>query len=301
MSAIDPAVWPRISVVTPSFRQAQFLETTILSVLGQCYPDLEYLIMDGGSDDGSAAIIERYADQLAYWQSTSDGGQADAINQGFARATGDILCWVNSDDFLLPGTLRKIARELSPSVGRPALLYGSCLYFREADSSARILAARPYDAELLRETDYIYQPSSFWTRTLWEEVGPLDASLHFGFDWEWFLRAAARCDFLPRREILSAYRRHPAHKSGSGGDRRRQEIMGVVRRHGSPAQIRAYERALEKCGDYERKIQLSRRLSEWRIPSAERIAGWLTPALWTRPPGITPEQWRRCFGMLASG
>src|SRR5579862_6186863 len=164
MKASDVEAWPKITVVTPSFRQAQFLETTILSVLGQCYPNLEYIIMDGGSDDGSVAIIESYASQLAYWQSKRDAGQADAINQGFARATGDILCWLNSDDFFLPGTLRTIARELGPFCNDPALLFGNCMYFREADGSARILRARRHSPEFLRETDCIYQPSSFWTR-----------------------------------------------------------------------------------------------------------------------------------------
>ena len=105
-------VLPRITVVTPSFNQAPFLEQTILSVLGQCYPNLEYIVMDGGSTDGSREIIERYAPQLAYWQSQPDGGQAAAINAGFARATGEILCWLNSDDYFLPGALHRIARHV---------------------------------------------------------------------------------------------------------------------------------------------------------------------------------------------
>jgi glycosyltransferase involved in cell wall biosynthesis len=301
--SLDPkedAALPKITVVTPSYNQAAFLETTILSVLGQCYPNLEYIIMDGGSTDGSAAIIERYADHLAYWQSKRDAGQADAINQGFARATGDILCWVNSDDFFLPGTLRTIAQRLGGSLDQPALIYGSCVYFREADGAARILPARPHPPEILRETDYIYQPSSFWTRTLWTKNGPLDAELHFGFDWDWYIRASAHCDFIVYDGILSAYRRHAAHKSGSGGQKRRDEILRVVRRHASPAQIRAFEYAASKSEDFEKRNLLGRRLKDWRVPYPFTVATALTPALWFRPGDISSETFTRCMGMFAS-
>jgi glycosyltransferase involved in cell wall biosynthesis len=300
MTRSDPSNWPRITVVTPSYRQAQFLETTILSVLGQCYPNLEYIIMDGGSDDGSVAIIERYADQLAYWQSARDAGQADAINRGFARATGEILCWLNSDDFFLPGTLRTIARRLAASIGHAALLYGSCLCFRESDGSARILRARPHDPQLLRETDYIYQPSSFWTKALWSQNGPLDAELHFGFDWDWFIRAVSQCDFVVHDGILSAYRRHAAHKSGSGGAKRSEEILRVVRRHGSKEQVRAYEYASAKSEDFEKRNRLINRLQGWRIPYASTFGRVLTPNLWSLPQGVSRATFDRCMGMLAS-
>ena len=120
---------PRITVVTPSFNQAAFLETTIRSVLGQCYPNLEYLVMDGGSSDGSVEIIRRFESDLAHWVSARDGGQAAAINAAFARATGDILCWLNSDDFFLPGTLHRVAQWLGKGGGGPELVYGACLFF----------------------------------------------------------------------------------------------------------------------------------------------------------------------------
>lgn len=300
MSSSDPSVWPKITVVTPSYRQAQFLETTILSVLGQCYPNLEYIIMDGGSDDGSVAIIERYESQLAYWQSQRDAGQADAINRGFAHATGDILCWLNSDDYFLPGTLRTIARKFTGSLDRPALLYGSCLCFRESDASARILRARQHDPQLLRETDYIYQPSSFWTKALWAQNGLLDAELHFGFDWDWFIRAMQHCDFMVHDGLLSAYRRHAAHKSGSGGQKRSDEILRVVRRHGSKEQIRAYEYAASKSSDFEKRNQLINRLKSRRIPYAATVGRMLTPGLWSLPEGVSPATFERCMGMLAS-
>jgi glycosyltransferase involved in cell wall biosynthesis len=300
MKAGNVESWPKITVVTPSFRQAQFLETTILSVLGQCYPNLEYIIMDGGSDDGSVAIVERYANQLAYWRSARDKGQADAINQGFARATGEILCWLNSDDFFLPGTLRKIAAQLGALAGRPALLFGSCVYFREADGSARILPARRHGPDILRETDYIYQPSSFWTKALWERNGPLDEGLHFGFDWDWYIRATAHCDFIVHEEILSAYRRHAAHKSGSGGETRRNEILRVVRRHGSDAQIRAYEYVASRYAEFDRRERLAQLLRSWHVPYAPQVGALFAPGLWLRPNGISRETLGHCLGMLAS-
>lgn len=292
---------PKITVVTPSFNQAKYLETTILSVLGQYYPNLEYIVMDGGSNDGSMEIIQRYADRLAHWQSAKDRGQSDAINQGFARATGDILCWVNSDDFFLPGTLWKIVRLLGSQVGHPALVFGSCLYFREADGAARVLKSRPFDPELLRETDYIYQPSSFWTKALWDVNGPLDETLHFGFDWDWYIRATAHCDFLPQEEILSGYRRHEGHKSGSGGGKRREEVLKVVRRHGSPAQIAAYEYAAAKYDDFEKLHRTVRRLRNWHVPYSATVGTWLVPGLWSRPGKFSRAQFDRCMGMLASG
>ena len=110
---------PKVSIITPSFNQARFLEQTMRSVLEQDYPNIEYIVIDGGSSDGSLEIIQKYADRLAYWQSQKDKGQTDAINQGFARANGEILAWLNSDDILYPGAVTAAVKQLleHPEVG----------------------------------------------------------------------------------------------------------------------------------------------------------------------------------------
>ncbi|MEI9897633.1 MAG: glycosyltransferase [Chthoniobacter sp.] len=198
---------PKITVVTPSYNQGAFLEQTILSVLGQLYDNLEYIVIDGGSTDDSAAVIQRYESSLAYWVSEKDRGQSEALNKGFSRATGDILCWLNSDDFLLPGALHEVARQFREPVD---LIYGNCLSF--SDKGTRSIVNRPpqHDRDLLALVDYIVQPSTFWRRSLWEKTGPLNEAIHYAFDWEWFLRAD-RIGVLRKADfIFSAYRFHDA-------------------------------------------------------------------------------------------
>jgi glycosyltransferase involved in cell wall biosynthesis len=248
---------PRITVVTPSYNQGQFLEQTISSVLGQQYPNLEYIIMDGGSTDESVEIIKRYEKHLAYWTSGPDGGQSAAINKGFGRATGDILCWLNSDDMYLPGALAYVAPKLD--VRRPELLFGNCLRFSEDEP------AESYGSHVRREhgrrnlilADYIIQPSSFWTREAWLKTGPLDESLVFGFDWDWFARAVkAGIVFKPDDKYLSLYRVHSEHKTGTGGERRLRELASIYARHAGPE----YGRLFESCCARRRHLNFGRGL-----------------------------------------
>jgi glycosyltransferase involved in cell wall biosynthesis len=289
---------PKISVITPSFNQAAFLETTIQSVLGQFYPNLEYIIMDGGSTDGSVDVIRRYESSLTYWVSQKDGGQADAINHGFARATGDILCWLNSDDFYLPGTLRRIAELLAPKVHEPALVYGGTLFFRENSNYSKAARPREYDRSFLGIQDYILQPSSFWTAALWRACGPLDATMSFAFDWDWYLRASKLIDFTRSENILSAYRLHAGHKSGSGGDRRRAEILEVARRHANPEQVAAYDFAHGHWDRVQSCFNLISRLQQARIPLASLWARLLNPPLLFLPNGVKRQNLEICRYMF---
>lgn len=285
---------PKITVVTPSYNQGAFLDQTILSVLGQRYENLEYIIVDGGSTDESVEVIKRYESAVAWWVSEKDRGQSHALNKGFARATGDILCWLNSDDFLFPGVLHTVARLLESD----DFIYGDCVSFSQ--TGGRCLVNRPprHDPVLLGFTDYIVQPSSFWRRTLWEKTGTLNEELHYAFDWEWFLRAQKLGSFRKCDVIFSAYRFHDAHKSASGGGKRAQEIASVARAHGGAEADRHYQFALGHSAALRKYEDLALRLKGRGLVRHAQLARWASPALWKLPPGLEFDKVRMCFRML---
>lgn len=220
----------KISVITPSFNQAEFLEQTILSVLGQDYPELEYIIIDGGSKDASVDIIKKYESRLKFWVSEKDTGQSSAINRGFNNATGDILFWLNSDDLLMPGILTWINGKVSES--GDGIYFGNCIHFQENEKliSWGSDVWRNSKEFLLEELDFVIQPSSFWTRKVIEQVGLLSEIHHFTFDWEWFLRAKKlNVPFYPLTRPISMYRFHSKHKTGVGGNKRLSEILDIYK------------------------------------------------------------------------
>lgn len=219
---------PKISVITPSYNQGHFLEQTIVSVLGQQYPNLEFIIIDGGSTDNSVEIIKKYEQYVTYWITKKDNGQASAINEGFAKATGDVLCWLNSDDMYIPGALLKVGSFFINRL-EPTILFGNCLHFHEENVKTRGSdVAQAHKTLCLNLCDYIIQPSTFWNRSVWEKVGILNEYLNYAFDWEWFLRAKANnIAFCPQKEYLSLYRIHDAHKSNNGSYERTSEIADL--------------------------------------------------------------------------
>ena len=180
---------PSFAMVTPSYNQAQFIRATIDSVLAQRYPRLRYMVLDGNSSDETLSILSSYGDAFE-WLSEPDGGQADAINKGFARIHGDIMGWLNSDDLLLPGALAYVARffALHPEVD---LVYGHRIYIDAAGLETGRAVLPPHDQEMLSYFNYIHQESLFWRSRVWARIGPLDTSLQFAMDWDFALRSAA--------------------------------------------------------------------------------------------------------------
>lgn len=244
--------WPRITVLTPSFNQGDYLEATIRSVLLQAYPNLEYRIIDGGSTDESLDIIRRYEPWLAGWTSEADAGPADALNRGFAQATGDLLAWLNADDLYAPGALHAAAEALmrQPDAG---LVYGEGWYIDEGGERIEPcrFVRRRFDRRYLINRDPILQPAAFWRRSLWEAAGPLDISLRWVFDWEWFIRAHARAPFhyLPRN--LAYYRVQPLALTRTGGLPRQLEHGRVTRRYGAwwhPNHVVQQSRRIDNAG-----------------------------------------------------
>ncbi len=280
--------WPRITIVTPSFNQALYLEEAIRSVLAQGYPNLEYIIRDGGSTDGSVDVIRRYEAHLSGWLSEPDGGPAQAINRGFAAASGDILGWLNADDAYLPGTLHAVAEAFAQ---RPeaALVYGEGWYIDEAGQPIEPcrFVRRRFDRRYLVNRDPILQPAAFWRRSLWQQVGPLDESLRWVFDWEWFIRAHAQAAFhyLPRD--LALYRIQPAALTRTGGLARQLEHGRVTRRYGSWWYPNHVVQQARRCDDLGRRLT-----NNWprvlaglvRLPFAlpRLVAEWLLRGMYMR-------------------
>lgn len=214
------ASWPKISIVTPSYNQGRFLERTILSVLNQNYPNLEYIIVDGGSSDESVHIIKKYEKYLTYWVSEKDNGQADAIHKGFASSTGKILAYLNSDDVYLPGALHQIA-DIFTNGSNLHVVYGNMYLIDENDSIAaerRLTPYIPYISRvgLLYGGFGIYQPASFWTRESYYDVGGIDVNFHHCMDNDLFARFAlggGKFQFI--REYLAGFRVHQGSKTST--------------------------------------------------------------------------------------
>jgi glycosyltransferase involved in cell wall biosynthesis len=231
---------PKISIITPSYNQGQYIEETILSVINQDYPNIEYIVMDGGSNDQTVEIIKKYESKITYWVSEKDKGQADAINKGFARATGDILCWLNSDDYFFDGTLKFVAEKLNAN--KKEILFGEVDHIYEPQKTIKHSNAKnKFDNYNLELYDYIIQPGSFWTKKVWEEIGALDQDFHFVFDWDWFVRAKNKnVKFIYFSRVMSMYRVHDSHKTSTGGDKRMLEIERMLLKYSGQKILDAY-------------------------------------------------------------
>jgi len=203
---------PLVSIVTPSYNQAAYLEQTLTSVLEQDYPCLEYLVVDGDSTDGSVEVIRKYADKLTWWVSEKDSGQAEAINKGFFRAKGDILAWLNSDDTYLPGTVASAVKAFqdNPDV---VLVYGNMLAVDQHGQTTNLLKYHQLGIEDLLCFEIIGQPAVFFRREAFEKAGMLDTSYHCFLDHHLWLRLALQGHILHVDKTWSAARYHPEAKN----------------------------------------------------------------------------------------
>lgn len=226
----DGSPWPRISIVTPSYNQGQFIEETIRSVLLQGYPNIEYMITDGGSTDGSVETIAQYGPWLAYWVSEKDRGQTHAINKGWAHADGEILAYLNSDDVLLPATLYRVADAFRqhPHV---SVVYGDCQLVDGETRFIRRLGSQPYSRSGLLLADYIHQSSTFIRHDVVQRVGLLDETFHMSMDYEYWLRLAmADLAMLYVPDVLSLARLTTSSKTGSMAVRFLDDALRVLDR-----------------------------------------------------------------------
>jgi glycosyltransferase involved in cell wall biosynthesis len=274
---------PRITVVTPSFNQGAFLEETIRSVLLQGYPDLEYIVVDGESHDGSVDITRKYEPWLAHWVSESDRGQVDAINKGLARATGVVFNWINSDDLLVRGVLGTVARAFDGA----DMVVGTCLHFGDGFSptlvKSRNLTAR--DLVLRHPGDAVFQQPATWLeREKLGEAGGLDPQFHFAFDLDMMIRYLYR---FPRVSYLEAtlarFRRHEASKTESEPERFGEEIELIREKLARSEQMGSLRRL---CGDIiprkRWRAELERIIRDFSRPGWKR-AWWIWRRMWARP------------------
>jgi len=227
---------PKISIITPSYNQDEFLSECIESVLNQDYPNLEYIIIDGGSTDGSVNIIKKYEKHIDYWISEEDSGQSDAINKGFKLATGDIVAWINSDDFYYPGTFELIEKEYS-STPEASFYYGNgnrvdrkgvikSLFYREGTPDFSLEA-------LIYGLNYILQPVTFIRHAALIEVGYLDQKLHYGMDSDLWIRLASLCSPKKLMDVLAATREYGDTKTSTGSFERVEELRRIAEKYSS--------------------------------------------------------------------
>lgn len=256
--------WPRITIVTPSYNQGQYLEETIRSVLLQGYPNLEYIIIDGGSTDKSVEIIKKYEPWLTYWQSKKDNGQSDAINQGFALSTGKIMGWVNSDDILAKQALYHLALYYQPGLNwwngtASQIMQDGTIILRDPQQISHVTRN-----DLLHARKIITQISTFWTREIWNQVGSYVSDRNLVMDYELWLRFSQLTNCLIIPERLGFFRTHFQAKTGT--------VEGFKRYLSECDRLRLQEYIKERQPFIIRAILIN----FWTRFSYSKIYGWKT-------------------------
>ena len=236
--------YPKISIVTPSFNQAQFLEETILSVITQNYPNLEYVIIDGGSTDGSVGIIKKYEKHLTYWVSEQDNGHGDALNKGFAKSTGEIMAWINSDDKYYPYTFTTVA-EIFDKFGDIHWIQGKNSWIEKSGrlQDVRFSLINIY-SYLLNDYKWIQQESVFWRRSLWERSGAfINDGLDLMVDGELWSRFFLSDDIWNLDLVIGSFRSHGKNRSHTQLEKVYEEmdkVIGIMKKKLSPEQASSF-------------------------------------------------------------
>ncbi len=241
----DGSPWPRASIVTPSYNQGQFLEETIRSVLLQGYPNLEYIVIDGGSTDQSVEVIQKYERWLAYWVSEPDAGQSEAINKGFAKSSGDLLGWLNSDDRLRPAGLRVLGRFLQerPEVG---IVYGDCGLIDAQGSDVGMFPTGEFSLRRHLIVDLIPQPAALFRRRVWELNGPLRTDLHYIMDYVLWTMSALSCPVVHLPAVVADTRLHDLSKTVDQTIRFKHELEEFYRGFFASSDVPADLKTLER-------------------------------------------------------
>jgi glycosyltransferase involved in cell wall biosynthesis len=279
---------PLVSIITPSYNQADFLEATIGSVLKQEYPHIEYGVVDGGSTDASLEIIKRYEDHMDWWVSEPDRGQADAINKGMARTRGDIVAWINSDDIYLPGAIRKAVAVFERH--DPALVFGDAITINSQGVPLNLLRFGSWDLTDLMRFRVICQPAVFIRRNVWKTVGGLDPSYHYMLDHQLWIRIAAAYNIMHVSELLAASRYHGEAKNVVFAADFSDEIERVEKwMRGYPALAKKYAEDRRKIRGGARRLR-ARYLLDGDLPKQAFLMYLRALRLW---PSYVAAHWHR--------
>ena len=230
-SQLSGRVFPRISIVVPSLDQGRFIESTLRSIIDQGYPNLELIVVDGGSTDNTLSIIKQYEAHLAWWVSEPDSGQAAAINKGFARSTGAIMAWINSDDLVAVGALYEVADYFSQHPKIQAV-YGDRIVINEKGLEIGRWILPRHSDRVLKWDDFVPQETLYWTRDAWTRIGAqIDESFRFAMDWDFLLRLSANGVAIRHLPVfLGLFRIHDRQKTSSQMSTTGQREIALIRR-----------------------------------------------------------------------
>jgi glycosyltransferase involved in cell wall biosynthesis len=288
----DGSPWPRVSIVTPSYNQAQFIEETIRSVLLQGYPDLEYIIIDGGSTDGSVEIIRKYDPWLAYWVSERDEGQSEAINKGWQRASGKVLAWLNSDDTYEPDALGHTAKAFL-KYPEAILVYGKIVIVDQQGEAESVIGGEYSGDRLVRfwrdGFPGISQPASFFHSRILTDVGMLNEQLNYLMDYDYFLRADSAGSFCFVDQRLARFRLQDSSKTSSGWFHFIREYIGVATAYVESGGEYAYPSLVEDVRHHYASLLISM-IAEGRLP-ANRAALSLLLEAFRNDPALLKKRW----------